>query len=227
MILLRSTMKIDDRRHFLIFFLALIALYFAFPLLDHKPSIELVLDFAMTTVLVWALFAIGRSQLVISAAVITALPIPLARLYNLYDPFEYHEAIQYVCLFLLEGYSCAVILKRIVKSPDVSVGHIYAAVGVYLLSCFMWADAFSIMEILHPGTFTLSPNLTSMFSNFLYFSTTCLTTNSYGDVTVNRPFARALCAFIGCSGQLYVALILAYLVGMHGSSVHSKSTSQK
>ena len=48
----------------------------------------------------------------------------------------------------------------------------------------------------------------------LYFSTTTLTTVSYGDITPLNPVARSLAALESVIGQLFPAVLLARLVSM-------------
>jgi len=48
----------------------------------------------------------------------------------------------------------------------------------------------------------------------LYFSTTTLTSVSYGDITPLNPVARSLAALEGVIGQLFPVLLLARLVSM-------------
>jgi hypothetical protein len=48
---------------------------------------------------------------------------------------------------------------------------------------------------------------------FLYFSTITQTTVGYGDILPASDLARSLAGFEALSGQLYVAILVAWLVG--------------
>jgi hypothetical protein len=87
----------------------------------------------------------------------------------------------------------------------------------------MWAHVFSIVEILTPGSFaytaieaeaTDGPEpIRDQTDRFTYFSFVTLTTLGYGDMTpLNRP-ARNLTALEAIFGQLYLAVLIARLVG--------------
>jgi len=52
-------------------------------------------------------------------------------------------------------------------------------------------------------------------STVLYFSFTTLTTLGYGDIVPTSPISRMLTSVEAIAGQLYLAVLVARLVGMH------------
>ena len=51
-------------------------------------------------------------------------------------------------------------------------------------------------------------------ADLMYFSLITMTTIGYGDITPTSPPARMLSALQGVVAQLYIAIIIARLVGM-------------
>ncbi len=51
------------------------------------------------------------------------------------------------------------------------------------------------------------------FSEYLYFSFVTLTTLGYGDVTPVSHLARSMAVLIAVTGQLYMTILIAMLVG--------------
>ena len=49
----------------------------------------------------------------------------------------------------------------------------------------------------------------------LYFSFATLTTHGYGDIVPTSPISRMLASMEAITGQLYLAVLVARLVGMH------------
>ena len=49
----------------------------------------------------------------------------------------------------------------------------------------------------------------------LYFSFATLTTLGYGDILPTSPISRMLASMEAITGQLYLAVLVARLVGMH------------
>ncbi|MBP9549246.1 MAG: hypothetical protein KBE86_08845, partial [Chitinophagales bacterium] len=52
----------------------------------------------------------------------------------------------------------------------------------------------------------------------LYFTFISLATLGYGDFLPVSPFARSMSAFMGITGQIYIATVIALLIGKFSSS---------
>jgi hypothetical protein len=100
---------------------------------------------------------------------------------------------------------------------------IEAAVATYLLLGFVWAQAYSLVQLANHDAFRFpeavaegeSPMLARASEHrFLYFSFVTLTTLGYGDVTPMRPLARSLAALEAVTGQLFLAITVARLVAL-------------
>jgi hypothetical protein len=79
---------------------------------------------------------------------------------------------------------------------------------------------FQINELLSPGAFsglddaaTLRPG--GLSSAMMYYSLVCITTMGYGDIVPVGALARPLSVIEGVFGQLYLAVMIARLVGLH------------
>ena len=62
------------------------------------------------------------------------------------------------------------------------------------------------------------------FSAFIYFGFVTLTTLGYGDITPALPLARSLATFTTLVGQLYLVIIMAFIIGKF---LNTKGTDQK
>jgi hypothetical protein len=100
---------------------------------------------------------------------------------------------------------------------------IEAAVATYLLLGFVWAQAYSLVQLAHRDAFRFpdsavegnTPVLVRASEHrFLYFSFVTLTTLGYGDVTPVLPLARSLAALEAVTGQLFLAITVARLVAL-------------
>jgi len=80
----------------------------------------------------------------------------------------------------------------------------------------MWVFLYNITEILHPGSFSLAAVLDAESKKALYFfSFVTLTTLGYGDITPVSGPARSLAMVEAIVGQMYIAVLIARLVGTH------------
>jgi hypothetical protein len=109
---------------------------------------------------------------------------------------------------------------------------IAAALCVYILLGLMWGLAYSLLEFLHPGTFSFSSGplaapvaegtglrdigfILDERPSFSYFSFVTMTTLGYGEITPLTQPARSLCVLEAITGQFFLAVLIARLVGMH------------
>ena len=123
----------------------------------------------------------------------------------------------------LEGIKVNAVLGDPVVTTDTVVG----AICAYFLLAVTFGNAYALVEVLSPGSFLLTPALaadvhwsppTSPITPVLqYFSFSTLTTLGFGDVTPLSRGARFLAVIEAIAGQLYLAILIARLVGIHTS----------
>lgn len=106
---------------------------------------------------------------------------------------------------------------HIEKENEVTIELILAAACAYILLGLVWAHAYYLLEIFHPNSFKASENLSDDILNFYYFSFVTLTTMGYGDILAITKSARALAILEAITGQLYLAIMISRLVGLHAS----------
>ena len=61
-------------------------------------------------------------------------------------------------------------------------------------------------------------NSTNYFADYLYYGFVTFSTLGYGDIVPLKPHAKALSLLISVTGQLYLAIIVATLVGKFSST---------
>lgn len=61
-------------------------------------------------------------------------------------------------------------------------------------------------------------------SSYIYASIVTLSTLGYGDIIPNTPLARSLATFITISGQFYMAIIVALLIGKFSANLGKETT---
>jgi hypothetical protein len=93
---------------------------------------------------------------------------------------------------------------------------IAAAIVVYMFLGLLWTGAYSTLELLQPGAFAIPAGFSGPATRHLgFFSFTTLTTLGYGDVTPVSPMAQSLATLEALIGQIYLAVLIARLVGIH------------
>ena len=115
------------------------------------------------------------------------------------------------------AYVATLLLRRIfVETSRVTIETICAALAVYLFLGLIWVFAYSLLEIVEPGSFSVGAGDTggSPFSRFIGFSFVTLTTLGYGNISPMNPRADALAYTEAIIGQIYLTVLVARLVAM-------------
>ena len=121
-------------------------------------------------------------------------------------------------IFML--FNIALIFHLMFSTRAITVNIISASLCVYLLLAVVWSQAFSLLELLEPGSFEFQVKTNQEFMLGqsvapLYFSLVTMTTLGYGDIVPISQAARMMAATEAFIGQLYIAVLVARLVGMH------------
>lgn len=110
------------------------------------------------------------------------------------------------------------LISHLVTSRTVTFRVILDSISGYLLLGLVYYIFISMIMNVDPAAFhypVTDPSLTdkSHLSDPLYFGLVTMSTLGYGDIVPVKPYARSLAAFISVSGQMYIAIIVAMLVG--------------
>ena len=114
----------------------------------------------------------------------------------------------------------ALLIRQIAQSRDVTPTIILSAVNGYLLLGVLGAVLLGIADAanrLMNGAdahgFATPDGAPAEFSDYLYLAFVTLTTVGYGDVTAASHLTRSVALLIAISGQLYMTILIAMLVG--------------
>jgi hypothetical protein len=134
----------------------------------------------------------------------------------------------FITLACVAGFLVIVLWQAFREGP-VTVHRIQGAVAGYLLLSVFFAIAYSLIEVLHTGSFQMLEALTRSGEPhgqlFYYFSVVTLTTAGFGDITAVNPFARTLVMMEALIGQLYPAILIARLVSLHAETKRHRKES--
>ena len=98
---------------------------------------------------------------------------------------------------------------------EVSGEILCGSISIYLLLGLVWAFAYAVLERFEPGSVRGSAESLLDLQQLLAFSFVTLTTLGYGDVVPVTLRARVLASAEAIAGQLYLAVLVARLVGLH------------
>jgi hypothetical protein len=162
------------------------------------------------------LLLVGGAILAISGIVTTTidlfLDIPELLLVNIGIMFVFSLASTWIAS------------RHLLLSSSVDVNKIIGAICVYLLLGLNWALSFLFINFAIPESFhgLVSTDIRTQFSEFLYYSFVTITTLGYGDLTPVKPLVRTFAYLEAIVGQFYVAVLVAWLVGMYLSEKNQR-----
>jgi hypothetical protein len=182
-----------------------------------------------SAVLLSAVFALARQRwTMILAGSLTAATI-VAQAVNIFLQLKWLAMLQNVLGGVMLAFALALLLRALFVQQRVTFENIAASLCGYLLLGVLWANIYSLLEHIQPASFVL-PTAAAMeiisppadlkvgadrTAVALYFSYVTLTTLGYGDITPATTPARMFCSLEAISGQLYLAVLVARLVGLH------------
>lgn len=200
---------------FLFLLISLLLILTLRPFLEVFIGINLLMDFFGSVILFSGIYAVSRKRHIFYISLIIALPALIS---------QWSSHVVAVPSFLLVGkifaglfyaFMVIVILNYLFKEKEITADMIVGAICVYLLIGMMWAAIFSVLEILQPGSFKMPEIMGTEIRHFSYYSFVTLTTLGYGDITPLTAPSRSLSILEAIMGQLYVAILIARLVGIH------------
>ncbi len=133
------------------------------------------------------------------------------------------------------GVLLGLVITQVFQDGPVTAHRIRGAILIYLLLAVMWAFTYQVVALTIPQAFRLPEGLIAgdpdaLRRELTYFSVVTLTTTGYGDITAVHPVARTLVMLEILVGQLYPAIVLAWLVSlaiMHQKEKPRKAQDQK
>ena len=112
-----------------------------------------------------------------------------------------------------------VVLREVFRPRTSEVDAVVGALCGFLLILLVFMDVHGLIEALSPDSYrTNGPPFAGrsdamVLATFQYFSTITLTTVGFGDIVAVTPVARLVTGLEAMVGQLYLAVVIATLVG--------------
>jgi voltage-gated potassium channel len=138
-----------------------------------------------------------------------------------------HEASIALDIVLLV-FACYRILTSAFSEPVVTSETLRAAVSLYLLLGVTFASAYFLGSLVIPNAVLQNSAPAKQMTDMIYLSFATLTNLGYGDIRPNVSAMRSIAMLEGISGQLFLTLLVARLVGIHttqtsNNGLHNRS----
>jgi voltage-gated potassium channel len=114
-----------------------------------------------------------------------------------------------------------ILIHQIAKAKIVTSKIILKAINVYLLIGLTFSVLISLIVQFDKNAYNFSNSNTTQKIDFLYYSFSTFATLGYGDLLPLKPYTKSIAILISVSGQIYLAVLLALLVGKYITYSHS------
>lgn len=121
------------------------------------------------------------------------------------------SALIQVLVGLVGLLAAAAALRFVIHAGTVNDETIYAALGTYLLAGIFFGQIYWSIEQIAPGSITGPDPVTQQSA--IYYSFVTLATLGYGDYLPRSDIARGVATFEVIGGQLFLAVMVARLIG--------------
>jgi len=203
----------------MVFFLAFLVLATIFVPMVTLPLLgRLALSLMFVLTLISGAFATIQHRIFIGLVVILAISTMAVGLVVEFAPSHISStldtALRLACLSIL----VIMTLKRTLRPGPVTVYRVMGGIAGYLLIGFTWTFAYQLVVQQVPGAIHFASPLADISSrqpsDLIYYSFVTLATVGYGDAYPVHPVVRSLAVAEALVGQLYLAILIASLVGM-------------
>jgi hypothetical protein len=236
-----KAVKLHKRKYsFLVVILSVVVC--AFPFAHGTPVGTVLLQLLFLLLILAAILAAKKSGREVAISVSLGSAALLARVAILFDlrlPL-WLEVTMGLAALAFFAWVLVVLIADIFARGEVTGDKICGAICVYLLIGITWAILFGVLELASPGSFALPTGDSEAFgkqvlfappepgethrphifttekgAHLTYLSFITLTSTGYGDLIPVSHAARTFSWLEAVVGQLYLAILVARLVGMH------------
>jgi len=167
-------------------------------------------------VLAIALRMVRRSPWLTGVAVALAVPIVALSVANVLAPEPGLAALAAALESAFYFYATGSLIAYMLQDDVATTDELFAVAATFTLLAWAFAYAFAVCELLAPGSFAAAAGsgTSRTWMELLFLSFTILSGVGLGDVLPLTPVARALVMLAELAGLMYMALVVARLIGL-------------
>ena len=214
--ILESKFRSYQKNRFLIMLLALFGVILIYPLIDNFVNIRFMVELFLSILFLSCIFAVSYKKHHPIIAALLALPTFAIMWTAHFIDIGGYEHVKNLFGMLFMLYMIILFLEHFFRQVEINREVIFGALVVYLLMGLMWGYGYTLLEHLQPDSFNHPAGLSDLsLGAFNYFSYVTMTTLGYGDITPASEAAKAMVMTQAITGQVYLAVLVARLVGLN------------
>ena len=205
------------KHRIVILLIAILSMIIGSPFIDELFVHTIITDIFLSLVFIAGIYAISQKKKYIYIASILAAPMVI----SIWSAHLIRNikllVIGETCGIIYTVFVISLMIKFILNQKEITKEVIYAAIVIYMLMAIMWSFMYFILEYVYPNSFSFPNTDFSDVYKYLYFSFVTITTLGFGDVAPLTQKAGSLVILEAVTGQIYLVVVVAWLVGMHVS----------
>ncbi len=216
---------------------ALVFLFATRPLIGDVGAAPILFSIALIMVMLLSLYSIQVDELVgerhalaaqkkrsTKTGWLLAMPAVADRIAMAFVRNQYVITTGLAFWFCFFAYIIWNEFRVILRQKEVTGETIALSISIYLLLALTWAIFYIVLIYIQPHAFNFgaaptssAPTGSEVFPVLIYFSLTTISTIGFGDITPLTLQARYAAVAEGVTGQFYLAILVARLVGLYMS----------
>ncbi|HOC41667.1 MAG TPA: potassium channel family protein [Thermoanaerobaculales bacterium] len=204
------------------------------PFVPVLPRLAWIDDYLLVLVLLASLYSISGDRTHLFVGLVLGFPAIASRLVtaHLRVVTVAPATLAALSVFAFLAYLIYRVMRDVLWGRRRTGERIIGAIVAYLLIGLQWSLIYGFVEHVHPGSFAIPANVlpqgnvqiaAAPVSVFVYFSFVTLATLGYGDITPISAAARTFAWSEAIVGQLFIAVTIARLVGIHAAEMAASS----
>jgi len=152
-----------------------------------------------------------------------AITLIVVLLFTLFIDLAWIRVVSRGLQFIYFIFVVITLVRQIASTREVSELVIVSSITAYFLLGFAFILMATMVAFVVPGAYNLEisplddPNRYKTFQEITYYTFVTYTTTGYGDMLPLKPVSKSLAILMSSCGQLYIAIIIAMLVGKYSS----------
>jgi voltage-gated potassium channel len=209
-----------ERDKYRILLASLVAMVYIQPLLSELRFTSWLFFIFVTINLFACVYSVRRQRRHLIIAISMTIPTLILVWLDIPSKDNWYNLLSNTSPILLFSYIAYLIFMDLIRAKRVDADMIAGGISIYFMIGLVFAFIYIALFNYNPGNFDISAQLLNQAVDsdeniFIYFSYVTMTTLGYGDVTPVTTLARVLVQMETLLGQLFLAIFIARLVGMH------------
>jgi hypothetical protein len=204
---------------FFLLFLFLLASLVLYPYVQSGGFGYFAFRVLGSAVILIAVYAIRLRRSLLLVALLLAVPALLERMLLPRADAGFLPILNIVLSFVFDVFVVVVIFRRVFTKEQPNSETVFGALCIYLLVGFTFASIYGMVAAIQPKAFYLDP-LTNLHTipnrfDFIYYSFATMTSLGAAGITAVSAPARSLSVIEAILGVLYLAVLIARLMGAY------------